>query len=127
LNKWLKIIIIVFGLVLVSIVSYYLYLNSYVPYVPMDYSEQRCFFENSKLNTPEYQENIEIVFRTHDVPWKMKNGKIMIPRKMKIGFTNRELLNNFTLWANDPQVINNLKKQEKELRLYLQNKKSRNK
>jgi hypothetical protein len=89
----------------------------------MDYSEQRSFFENPKLNTPEYQKNIQIVFRTHDVPWKMKNGRIMIPRKMKIGFANRELLNNFTLWANDRQVINNLKKQEKGLQLYLQKQK----
>ena len=47
----------------------------------------------------------------------------MIPRKMKIGFANRELLNNFTLWANDRQVINNLKKQEKGLQLYLQKQK----
>jgi hypothetical protein len=109
LSKWAKMEIGVLVLSFVSVLAYHFYMNAYVPYVPITYREWRGFMESPKLNTKEHQENIKLVLKGHDIKWKIEHGKVMIQRKLKVGFNNREWLYNLTLKANDNKYMKKLK------------------
>ena len=114
MNLWIRVVIIFLTFGLISVLVYQGYLNSYVPYVPLiSNDDQSDFTEAPKLNTSEHQKNIKLLFTFHDVKWKMEHGKIMIQRKMKIGFNNRELLWNYTKKANDIEYMNEFKNQHR--------------
>jgi hypothetical protein len=109
LSKWVKIVKGFLVLSFVSFLAYHLYMNTYVPYVPITYRESQGFVESPKLNTLEHQENIKLVFINDGIEWKIKHNKIMIHRNLTIGFSNRELLYNCTLKANDKKYMKKLK------------------
>jgi hypothetical protein len=86
--------IIAFGLIAWS--GVYIYFNSYVPYVPLVSPPIGDFIESPKINTPEHQKRIIFVLNKYHIKWKIKNGKVMIQRKQKIGDYNRNFLWNLT-------------------------------
>jgi hypothetical protein len=105
LNKWIKLVTIIFGIAILGILSYHLYMNSYVPYVPFTFSDQYGLIEEPKLNTAAHQLNMKAIFENHKVKCKMKDGKLMIQRKMTIGFENKELIYNYEVKANGGEII----------------------
>jgi hypothetical protein len=99
LNKWISLVIIILVLVGLAGFSYRLYMDSYVPYIPIICPSEGDFKEAPQLNTPDFQKSIKFVLNKYYVKWEMKNGKVMIQRKLTIGFENRELLWNYTTKA----------------------------
>jgi hypothetical protein len=104
LKKWLQISSVVIILGLVSWLGVYLYLNSYVSYVPITCLEGQGLQENPKLNTPAHQKSIKEVLNNQSyVKWKVKGRKVMIQRKMTMGDFNRNYLWNLTIKADHPE------------------------
>jgi hypothetical protein len=109
LKKWLICLVVVATLGLSIYLGVCVYLNSYVPYVPVTWEQGEDFKESPKLNTVEHKKNIRLVLSNYNESWKLENGEVMIKRKMKIGYANKERLWNYTTKANDKEFMRQIK------------------
>jgi hypothetical protein len=88
----------------------YLYLNSYVKYVPVVLPHDDADYPLTlapKLNTAKHKENLKIVLENACEDFKVINGEIYIKRKAAM---NKEAIWSLTSSANKPDFIKEAKK-----------------
>lgn len=76
--------------------------NTYVPYKPVYQIGDQLVVSEEPLSA-EFRENIKMVLRFYDVPFKEgKNEVILIPKKI---WKDRDTMWNYTTKANDPDWL----------------------
>ncbi len=96
----IKRVILIVTFILLSIVLYIIYLNSYAKYVPL-INYGYGYKEAPELNTVEHKKNLKRVLNDYKVEWKLQDGEIYVKRK----WFSKKVMNGFTNEANEAEFV----------------------